>query len=137
MVTSKELFDIFPRLWSKPLNESDCYFCTVIAMKFNQIKLTCYEYPNFVSSLKPIKFVSKNTYFSQENESIYFAESYATTEAKQIKFNDHELNELVDELGLPKIKSKFLSNTLKKGKLTDENVNSKSHRMRNIKFPTG
>ena len=121
-------------IWREPTDHvNDCYFCLTLSMKkeFNRKKKSLIEYPSIPSAIRPlphsdelpipepceVDLLSSDDAESSEELSVsepctsWNKEFGITTEPHLI--NESELNDLVKDLDLPKVKADLLAYRLK------------------------
>ena len=135
----------FPMVWREPSNHSsDCYFCLTppVASGMNRKKKQRIDYPNMPSAIRlvphgedlsvpePPKEYNMNSVMEEEDTEKTGPHKEKSTDPDfQVpapesphKLTQNELNDLVRDLELPKVKAEMLASKMKQWKYLDEGV---------------
>jgi len=135
-----------PMVWRKPSNHSsDCYFCLTlpVASGMNRKRKQSIDYPNTPSAIRPVphgedlpvlkppKEYNLNSEMEEEDTSKKGPHEEDPTESdfqgptseSPHKLTQNELNDLVGDWELPKVKVELLTSRIKQRKYLDEGVN--------------
>lgn len=141
-----------PMVWREPSNHSsDCYFCLTpsVASGMNRKKKQKIDYPNIPSAIRPVphgehlpvpeppKDFVLNSEMEEEDTEKTGPHREPTDQDFQgpafespHKLTQNELNDLVRDLELPKVKAELLASRMKQWKYLDEGVKISLYRYR-------
>lgn len=148
--TRKKLPFGIPMVWREPKDHlSDCYFCIVKTSGFNKKNKHKIEYPSLPSAIRPVPHSAQipvpvfqelpsleiQEYESSEDRRDSTDEEFKVSNDSVRKgFNQHELNDLVRDLGLSKKASELLASRLHEKNLLEKGVKVTYYRSRESAF---
>ena len=142
-----------PMIWREPTDHiNDCYFCLTPSMKkgFNRKKTSLIKYPNIPSAIRPVPHCDELPIPEPCEEADLLSSDYAESRdessisepctSKSVEFgnttaephliSESELNDLVRDINVPKVKAELLAFRLKQWNLLQSGINVCSFRTR-------
>lgn len=139
-----------PMIWREPKDHlSDCYFCIVKTSGYNKKNKCKIQYPSLPSAIRPVPHSAEipvpvfqalpsleiQEYDSTEDRSDSDDEDFEVDNDSVRKgFNQHELNDLVRDLGLSKKASELLASRLQEKNLLEKGAKVTYFRSRESAF---
>lgn len=138
-----------PMAWREPTNHSDnCYFCLVNVKGFNKKNKQHLQYPDIPSAIRPVahcdelpvpvftempeildEAINSPSTTTEDDETDLFAPSDAYCDEVSL-FSQHELNDLVRDLYLPKQSAELLASRLQEKRLLKHGTSVSFYRNR-------
>ena len=148
---------VVPMVWREPSNHiNDCYFCLTppVASGMNRKKKQRIDYPNIPSAIRPVphgedlpvpkppKEHNLNSEMEEEDTEKTGPQEEEPTDPDfqgpasdaPHKLTQNELNDLVRDLELPKVKAELLASRMKQWKYLDEGMKITLYRYRQKKI---